>query len=166
MGKTADALTGLGTTVSPAMAVFVIAVLPLCEETLHRGFILASLRSIKSTVAIVLISGLLFGVFHLDPFRFAADHDARLRIRIYSAETESMVLTMIFHFINNLLSVISMFAAKPYTDSYTEVYAELKLGSVIGVGMVYLAIGAVLIFIGYCLLNRRSPKQRPSQRWC
>ena len=26
--------------------------------------------------------------------------------------------------------------------------------------MVYLAIGAVLVFIGYCLLNRRSPKQK------
>ncbi|MGI6202504.1 MAG: CPBP family intramembrane glutamic endopeptidase [Eubacteriales bacterium] len=161
VGKTADALTGLGTSVSPAMAVFVIAVLPaICEETLHRGFILASLRSIKSTVAIVLISGLLFGVFHLDPFRFLPTMMLGCAFAYIALKTESMVLTMIFHFINNLLSVISMFAAKPYTDSYTEVYAELKLGSVIGVGMVYLAIGAVLIFIGYCLLNRRSPKQK------
>ena len=130
VGKTADALTGLGTSVSPAMAVFVTAVPFLCpqfpEETLHRGFILASLRSIKSTVAIVLISGLLFGVFHLDPLPLPADHDARLRIRIYSAEDRVNGLNDDLSFINNLLSVISMFAAKPYTDSYTEVYDSLN----------------------------------------
>lgn len=160
-GETADALTNLGTSASPAVAVLVIAVMPaICEETLNRGFILTSLKPLKNTAAIVLLNGFLFGVFHLDPFRFLPTMMLGCAFAYIALKTESMVLTMIFHFINNLISVISMFAAGQYVDSYTEVYAELTLGSVIGVGLVYLAIGGVLIFIGYCLLNRRVPKQK------
>jgi len=161
IGKTADALTKLGTSVSPAMAVLIIAVLPaVCEETLHRGFILSSLKPIKSTVAIVLLGGLLFGVFHLDPYRFVPTMMLGCAFTYIALKTESMVLTMIFHFINNLLSVISMFMTERYVGSTAEVYAELNLGSVIGVGLVYLALGGVLIFIGYCMINRRAPKQK------
>lgn len=160
-GQTADAITELGTSVSPAMAVFIVAIMPaICEEILNRGFILSSLKSIKSTFWIVLINGLLFGVFHLDPYRFLPTMMLGCVFAYIALKTESMVLTMIFHFINNLMSVISMFAVDKQVESYTEVYAELRLPSVLGIGLVYLAIGAVMMFIGYCLLNRRSPKTK------
>lgn len=160
-GQTADAISDLGTSVSPALSVFIIAIMPaICEEILNRGYILSSLKSIKSTFWIVLINGALFGVFHLDPYRFLPTMMLGCVFAYIALKTESMVLTMIFHFINNLMSVISMFAVGKQVESYTEVYTELKLPSVLGIALVYLAIGGVMLFIGYCLINRRSPKTK------
>lgn len=160
IAKTADSLSKLGTSVSPVIAILIIAVMPaICEETLHRGYILTSLKPIKSIAGIVLLDGLIFGIFHLDPYRFLPTMMLGCAFAYIALKTDSMVLTMLFHFINNLLSVISMFTMQS-TDSAgaSELYSTLKLPTVIGVGLIYLAIGAVLLFIGVCMLNRRTPK--------
>ncbi len=106
INDTADSLAKLGTSVPPALTILIIAVMPaICEETLHRGYILSSLKPIKNTALIVLINGLIFGIFHLDPFRFLPTMMLGCAFAYIALKTESMVLTMLFHFINNLLDV-------------------------------------------------------------
>lgn len=160
IGYTAESLSQMGTSVSPAMAVLIVAVMPaICEEAMHRGFILSSLKTLKSTSAIVLLNGLLFGIFHLDPYRFLPTMMLGCVFAYIAIKTQSMFLTMLFHFINNLFSVVSMFAMQPEAESYTELYSSLSLATVIGAGLIYLGFGAVMLFIGYCIINRRAPKQ-------
>lgn len=160
--EVADSLAELGTSVSPMLAVLIIAVMPaICEETLHRGFILSSLKPIKSVAAIVLLNGLIFGIFHLDPYRFIPTMMLGCAFAYIALKTDSIVLTMLFHFINNLLSVISMFTAQTSYETVqdtADIYSSLKLATIIGVGLIYTAIGFVLLFIGVCMLNRRSPR--------
>lgn len=57
----------------PGRLLFFFAVVvfgPLCEETLNRGFVLAGYRHLSFWKCIFFV-GLLFGLFHLYPFRFA-----------------------------------------------------------------------------------------------
>ena len=145
-----------------------MAVLPaVCEEALHRGFILSSLKPIKNVAFIVIINGVLFGLFHLDIYRFLPTAMLGCAFAYIAIKTDSMILTMLFHFLNNLLSVISMFAAEAsgaldadaaLSGTAVADLTSFKLSTVLGVSLIYIAIGTVLLFIGVCMLNHKAPK--------
>ena len=57
-----------------------MAVTPaVCEEALFRGPILRGLRTRLSPVGAAVVTGLLFGLFHGDVWRFLPDRAARRR---------------------------------------------------------------------------------------
>ena len=91
------------------LSVLVVAVSPaICEEVLHRGILLRSYEKEGSTRSI-LISALLFWLFHfyfkilLGPIFFG------VLIGYYVVRTDSIFSGMLAHFINNLIAIITQY---------------------------------------------------------
>lgn len=85
---------------------FIIAVMPaVCEEFLHRGFILYTLGSMKKWTTIIIMA-VIFGIFHLDPYRFLVTAVLGFFLTYIMIETRNILLPMLFHFINNALSAV------------------------------------------------------------
>ena len=64
MFGTSSALNDIIASVPLLISIFITAIMPaVCEEAMHRGVILHSLKSLKREWLIVLIMGLLFGLF-------------------------------------------------------------------------------------------------------
>jgi membrane protease YdiL (CAAX protease family) len=90
-------------------AVFVFAVSPaICEEILFRGIILqGALRNFSRTSAI-LISGFLFGLFHLDPYRFLGTMVLGFIMGYIATEARSLLASVTYHLTNNLVILLVM----------------------------------------------------------
>lgn len=148
-----DALTDIGKSASPAVSVFIMAFLPaVCEETLHRGLILSSFKHIKSTAVIVVCSAAIFGIFHLDPYRFLSTALLGGAFAYMALKTDSMVLPMIFHFVTNMISVYAIYMTDPSaaSSSLSEIYMPATLG---GIWLFYLGAALPFIYAGVRLFN-------------
>lgn len=88
--------------------VLVVAIMPaICEETLQRGAILSHLRSLKKEWLIILIMGILFGLFHLSALRFLSTAILGALLSYLMIKKNNLVLPMLMHLVNNLVSVIA-----------------------------------------------------------
>lgn len=121
---TSDALNSIITSV-PFLASFVItAIMPaICEEALHRGFILYTFKNIKKhrKFITVLVMGLIFGIFHLDFYRFMSTAILGAALSYIMVETKNILLPMLFHFVNNGFSVVVTELSKVLTSATQQV---------------------------------------------
>jgi|GEM_PF-184085 len=91
---------------SLGMVLLVMGVLPgLCEETLMRGYIYRSFRSYGPWTAIV-VSAVLFGIMHLDPFRLLPAALIGLYLGILLWRSGSIWVPIVAHAVNNSLAVL------------------------------------------------------------
>lgn len=125
-----------------------IVVLPaLCEEFLFRGYLSSALRASGFGVsATVMLGGLLFGLFHLDPWRLIPVSILGM-IMVWLVETGGSLLAgMAFHFVNNgivfLGSVLAASSPNAGLDN-----ADISLGQVFFSGTLF-ALG-VLALVSY-----------------
>jgi membrane protease YdiL (CAAX protease family) len=124
-------------------AFFIIAVMPaICEEALHRGFILSSLASVKNKWIIVLSMGVIFGLFHLDLYRFLPTAVLGMALSYIMIETKNMVLPFFFHFINNALTTLASSTTKSQ-PTLTEINSGMMLTALAA----FLVIGAIIPFL-------------------
>lgn len=84
-------------------ALLVIAVLPaIFEETVFRGIMVGRMQeSGWGTASTVLISGLLFALFHTNPAQTAYQFVCGACFALIAVRSGSMVPTMVSHFLNN-----------------------------------------------------------------
>ncbi len=132
------------------VAVFLVAILPgVCEELLFRGFLLRGIRQRYSDTTAVVVVGVLFGVFHLDPYRFLPVTLLGILFGYMVVKTGSLVPGMIAHAINNSISIAISYGAyqtqqgEMFTGANTE---EFLTWEIIASAIVMLAI-ALPIFI-------------------
>lgn len=84
----------------------VIALAPgICEEIMFRGFLMRFYEA-NGKKAAVLISALLFAVFHLDPFRLLPTFLLGILLGYLTLRSGSIVNSMISHAVNNSLAII------------------------------------------------------------
>lgn len=95
------------------VTLFILAVLPaVCEEALHRGLIQYTFMGANKW-ATVLGMGLIFGVFHLDLYRFLGTAVLGIILTLIMFETRNILLPMLFHFINNAMTSLSTLVSEP-----------------------------------------------------
>lgn len=88
------------------LSLVIIGVMPgICEEVLHRGFILFTLKKHNNDFITMLLMAAIFGVFHLDPYRFLPTAILGFVLTYIMLKTENILLPIIFHTINNSVSV-------------------------------------------------------------
>ncbi len=164
MAQTADTMSNLITSIPGILAFLIIAIMPaICEEILHRGFILTSMRSIKKDWLVVLIMGLVFGVFHMDPVRFAATTILGFALTYVMVKTKNILLPVLLHFINNAVSVLASFSSQSLVENTSSEAVKSALASGASLGA-YLIIGAVaplLIFAATRLLTKKDNTGEP-----
>ena len=100
-----------------------IAVLPaFCEEFLLRGAIQKAFGDLKKPLYTILLTGFLFGLFHIDPIRipFATMMGILLSYAYYRSKT--IVVPILMHFANNAYSVITSWQYRDMTSA--ELMAE------------------------------------------
>lgn len=93
------------------MAVLAISVAPaVCEELLFRGIILSALKKYKfGIITTTIITSVMFGVFHLQLFRLFPIFLLGLLLTYVVYKTGSIFVSMILHFLNNLIAVLMSF---------------------------------------------------------
>lgn len=105
----------------------VVAVAPgICEELLFRGFMLRFFEKYGEKISIVL-SGLMFAAFHLDPFRFVPVFLLGMLLAYLTLRSGSIVNAMILHTLNNGFAVFVMsFAGSKYLQIFLQDGENLK----------------------------------------
>jgi len=87
--------------------IFVIAVTPaICEELLFRGFIQHSLEFSTKPKWAIILTGVFFGLYHFSPYGLMALVIFGVYIGFTAYKSESIVIPMILHFINNFVTVV------------------------------------------------------------
>lgn len=90
------------------LALFAIAVMPaVFEELAFRGIILSNLKS-QPLLKAAVISGLFFGLFHLDFYQMGYAVVAGFFFSILVAQTNSIFASMLSHFIINGTQVLNV----------------------------------------------------------
>lgn len=142
----------LFTSIEIVPALIIVAVLPaICEEILFRGILLFTLKDIKSNYKVVAISGILFGAFHLSIFRFLPTAILGVVITIIMLKTRNILLPILFHFLNNFVSVWTAISAQN-----SEIYSmDINISQLtIGVSIITATMAPILIWLGFKLLVR------------
>jgi membrane protease YdiL (CAAX protease family) len=87
----------------PMVGIAVVAVLPaLCEEPLFRGLLLSAILPRLAAGWACLMVGLLFAVFHLDPYRLASTAFLGAFLALLVVRTGSLLASILAHLLNNL----------------------------------------------------------------
>ena len=145
MERSAD-ISSFLTTVNPFVSFLIVAVSPaICEEAVHRGFILHFLRPIENKWLIIVIMGVLFGVFHLDPIRFVPTALLGGAITYIALETDNLLLGALLHFINNALPAAISFVSYD-SDALSNALTEEAMAEASKLIYGPLGIGSTMIF--------------------
>jgi membrane protease YdiL (CAAX protease family) len=100
------------------VTLFLIAILPgVCEELLFRGFLLHGIRKKTSDLPAIIIVGVLFGAFHLDPYRFLPVTLLGIIFGYMVVKTGSIFTGIVAHSTNNTISILLSYAAQTVTNS-------------------------------------------------
>jgi len=132
-----------------------VAVMPaFSEEWLFRGYVQTRLAQRWSPWLAILVSSLLFAVFHLDPVHVLAVFPMGLWLGFISWRCGSIIPAMIAHTYNNSLSLVGV--VYDQTDSL-----DATMSSFANQATVYLGVPALLVIFSYLIVSR-SRTQTPA----
>ena len=140
--------------------VFKVAILaPIIEEILFRGIIMRGLMKNYRGWYAVFMSGLLFSLFHLNPWQMTYTFFLGLLLGWIVLKTKSLPLAIITHSINNLMVILSMKYESVIRESAIFNLPEdqkIKLASVvITTGIVLILIISFYFKPGFFQLKRK-----------
>ena len=151
-----EAVISLIRSMPPAVSVLVVAVLPaICEEAFFRGFLLRTTKQFPTALRIVWI-GVLFGIAHMSLEKFLPMFLMGAFLAYIATQTDSVFLGILFHFINNLISVCSVYLTDPEAADPAQ---QFSVTVMIGTALILLSIGTTLFLIGNVLFHRIKPKK-------
>jgi len=99
---------GLMTGDSLIVSIIVVSIIPaFTEELLFRGLILDGFQRNYSKTKAIVISAILFGVIHMNPWQFLSASIIGLFMAWICINTNSIILCIYMHLFNNILSTIA-----------------------------------------------------------
>lgn len=126
----------------------IVIAAPILEELIFRGIILNGLLQRYSPVKSIILSSILFGIVHLNPWQFIS----AFIIGIFSGwvyyKTRKLSLSILIHFINNLAAFIGMYFMDTETmmnESLSELYGGFTNLFLITTGAILLSIFGILL---------------------
>jgi len=149
---------------------------PLCEETLNRGFLMAGYKRFGLVRTIVVI-GVLFGLFHMYPYKFIGTGLGGIILAYVCYTTGSIYASMAAHFGFNLLPTIILWISEPLrqlfpnslitsvqTTAVYQVRGDLEAqiaGSTVTSTVLISGIGLALTLLLLRSITKRTTKTRP-----
>jgi membrane protease YdiL (CAAX protease family) len=125
-----------------AATLFLMALTPaVCEEALFRGPILRGLETRFSPAVAAILTGLLFGIFHLDAWRLLPTALLGVTLSGIALASDSIVPAMVAHFVNNASLIVLARLHADDTDTLAP-HTKLLLGTL---GAFVLAAGVYLV---------------------
>ena len=157
--QVSSSMNSVFATVPAPVRLLIVAVMPaVCEEAMHRGYIQYSFQSVRSDWVIILSMGFIFGLFHMDPYRFLPTAILGIGLSYVMQKTHNILLPALYHFTNNLLSFLSTLGTSTEAlEQSAELLADrsyilISIGSYLMIG----ALAPILIFAGSYLLRKAS----------
>jgi sodium transport system permease protein len=155
-----EVVEGLRRAVAPSdggrgtfLTLFLMALTPaICEEALFRGPILRGLRTRLSPAGAAILTGLLFGIYHLDPWRLLPTAILGVALSGIALASDSIIPAMVAHFVNNACLIL---LARLHADDTDALPTRTKL--------LFGTLGAVVLSVGIHLM-RRAAKRRTKTR--
>ena len=151
------------------VAVLIIAVTPaVCEEAVFRGAFLSSLNPGRHKWGAILITGVIFGMFHGSIFRFLPTAIGGIVMAYILVESGNMFYNSFFHFVNNLLPTVLLFGMQGIYDkiglwdmqgSQSMLAAQGSSMFMVSAGMYMMICAAApsCFYIGNYLLHSHTP---------
>ncbi len=134
----------------PFIGYLIFAISPaICEELLFRGVLLSSFKARMRPALAVLLTGLLFGIFHIYFFRMLPTAVLGISLSYIVYRTGSVYPGMISHALHNSLALF--FMSHPEMGKYTFWMPEEGSVSL----MAYISM-VLLLIAGLWLIQRRS----------
>lgn len=138
------------------MTLLIVALLPaICEELFFRGFIFSSLEGAFRTGSAVILTGLMFAIYHMDFIRLAPTFILGVLFTLALARTRSIVVPSLMHFVNNGLAVTVLFY--PALENYNPV-RYITQNTMLEI-VIYLLVAVVCIGAGMRVLRRRTGRE-------
>ncbi|NND73238.1 MAG: CPBP family intramembrane metalloprotease [Rhodothermales bacterium] len=134
--------------------IFVIAVTPaICEEVFFRGYVQRTLERVAGWKSVIIV-GILFGLFHLQPIGLAATAIMGLLFGYFYFRSRSIIPAIMAHFANNAL-VVSLLYFRPVVGG-----VDLGATDVIPGLWVAITLPAGLAVLGlYHFVTRQKPQE-------
>lgn len=157
-------LGGFITGVSYFMAFITVSILPgICEEAWHRGTLYDCMTGVKSVAVRVIVMGIVFGLFHLDPMRFLPLAVFGAGLTYLRIKTDSLWIPMVCHALNNFISVNMAFLLVWVTGLIPEgSAAQTPVGldaTIIGIYACLLlftiSLAVLFLYLGARILNKK-----------
>jgi membrane protease YdiL (CAAX protease family) len=124
------------------LTLFLMAVTPaVCEEALFRGPILRGLRTRFSPAVTAILTGLLFGIYHVDAWRLIPTALLGVALSGIALAADSIIPAMAAHFTNNACLIL---LARLHADDTSGLSRSAKIAWGL-CGAVVFAIGATLV---------------------
>lgn len=162
LGQVSAGLNDVITSIPMGIAFFIVAIMPaICEEALTRGFILSSFNSFKSKWSIIILVAIIFGIFHMDPFRFLQTAILGGALAYIMVETKNILLPVLFHFINNGLTTLVSFVSQSQETAVAATQFNVPL---VSIGS-YFIIGSAIPFLfllGSILIHKKDKTDNTS----
>ena len=134
------------------ISIVLVGIIPaFVEEMLFRGVILYGFKENYSWKKAIIISSILFGLIHLNPWQFVTAFIIGIICAWICLQTKSILPCMYMHLFNNLLSVLAMkyggiISIKGFNTAYNDqAFQPLWFNAI---GIVLTGIGVWLFFIG------------------
>ena len=135
---------------SASELIFVIVVVALtpaiCEELLFRGLIQKNMTLATNKKAGFIFTGIIFGLYHVNPFLLVPLAGLGILFGFFLYRSETMLIPMVAHFINNLFSVLGVYyesdmknsAALSMFNSLSDYSSTFVLSTTLGFGIIFL----------------------------
>jgi sodium transport system permease protein len=118
----------------------------ICEEALFRGPILRGLRSRLGSLSAALVTGLLFGIFHVEISRILPTAVLGVLLSLIALQTGSILPAMLAHLLNNGVLVIQAYLG-----------VDERVGTLgTGLSVLVLLTSLTLTGVGLGLMRKRS----------
>ncbi len=129
-----------------AIIFFCISVVPaVCEEFLFRGYLLQSLVSANTKKKAVFISAFLFSVIHFNISAIVPIFIMGVYLALITIKTNNLFLPILFHMLNNLLSIIFT----NYHAGYNNIIIREEPSNNIWFGIILFLIGICITYLSY-----------------
>ena len=88
----------------------IIALIPaFAEETLFRGMVQKVLENSMKPQAAIIITGVIFGIFHLNPLTFIPLSVIGIYLGFLTYKSENILIAISAHFFNNFFAVLAIY---------------------------------------------------------
>jgi membrane protease YdiL (CAAX protease family) len=139
------------------VSILLIGIIPgIVEEMMFRGVILNGFQGNYSNKKAIVISALLFGIIHLNPWQFVTAFIIGIIAAWVYIKTKSIILCIYMHFFNNTISEIAIryeetMSIKGFNTAYTEKVFQPIWFDIIGI---------IIVVVGILLIRRAMVKAK------
>lgn len=142
--------------------ILIVAVIPaVSEEVLFRGLIQRTLEKSIRPLWSAVLTGVIFGVFHINPFSFLPLVLIGIYLGFVALRADSILVPILAHFFNNLMACIAAYLNVEDDYIVGRQAGNASFGSLI---LIFLIFGAIFALSTYYLVRFTRPyKKAPDE---